>query len=108
LASILHGRVSARLRHHRPQGRVLLLVLRLLLLVVRLGHHRLLLELLLLVGLLLKLLLDRLLLVGYLLLEILILEGTLDIVIRAAREGMLMLERLGGGGKPIPHSWPPG
>jgi hypothetical protein len=98
LASVLQVGISARLRHHRPQGRKLLLVLKLLLLKARLGNHGLMLELLLRVGMLLRLLLARLLMVGYLLLDVLVLEGTLSIIVRATRRGMLILERLGGRG----------
>jgi hypothetical protein len=100
LASILQAGISARLRHYRPQGRKLLLVLKLLLLRARLGNHGLMLELLLGMGMLLCLLLAHLLLllVGYLLLDVLVLEGALSVVVRATRRGMLMLERMGSRG----------
>jgi hypothetical protein len=56
------------------------------------------LELLLRMGVLLRLLLVHLQLVGYLLLDVLVLEGTLSVVVRATRRGMLTLGRLGGRG----------
>jgi hypothetical protein len=94
LASILLGGFSARLRHYRPQGRELLLVLKLLLL--RAGLERscsLVLDHLerLRVRLLM---LARLLLIDYLLLYILILEGALGSIVRASRGGLLLMKRL--------------
>jgi hypothetical protein len=96
LTSILLGGISARLRHYRPQGRKLLLVLKLLMLRARLERScRLMLDHL--ERLRVKLLmLARLLLIDYLLLYILILEGTLSSMVRATHSGLLLMERLGG------------
>jgi hypothetical protein len=95
LASILLGGISARLRHYRPQGRKLLLVLKLLMLRTRLERScRLMLDHL--EGLRVRLLmLACLLLIDYLLLYILILESTLSSIVRATRGGLLLMERLG-------------
>jgi hypothetical protein len=96
LASILLGGISTRLRHYRPQGRKLLLVLKLLMLRARLERScRLMLNHL--KRLRVKLLmLARLLLIDYLLLYILILKGTLSSMVRATHGGLLLMERLGG------------
>jgi hypothetical protein len=94
LASILLGGISARLRHYRPQGRELLLVLKLLMLRARLERscslmldhlERLRVRLLMLA---------RLLLIDYLLLYVLILEGALSSIVRASCGGLLLMRRL--------------
>jgi hypothetical protein len=96
LASILLGGISARLRHYWPQGRELLLVLKLLMLRARQERGcRLMLDHL--ERLRMKLLmLARLLLIDYLLLYVLILEGTLSSIVRATRGGLLLMKGLGG------------
>ncbi len=43
-----------------------------------------------------------LLLIGYLLLDVLVLEGALSVIVRAARGGMLMMKRLDNGGSLTP------
>jgi hypothetical protein len=94
LAPILLVGISARLRHRRPQGRELLLVLKLLMLRTRLERGR---KLMLdrLEGLRVRLLvLACLLLIGYLLLYILILESTLSSIVRATSGRLLLMERL--------------
>jgi hypothetical protein len=97
LAPILLVDISARLRHCRPQGRELLLVLKLLMLRTRLERSR---GLMLdhLEGLRVRLLvLACLLLIGYLLLYILILESTLSSIVRATSGGLLLMKRLDSG-----------
>jgi hypothetical protein len=99
LAPILLGDISPRLRYCRPQGRELLLVLKLLRLRARLERSR---KLLLdhLEGLRVRLLvLACLLLICYLLLYILILESTLSSVVGATSGSLLLVERLGSGSR---------
>ncbi len=102
LAPVLLVDVGARLRHCRPQGRKLLLVVKLLVLRARLERSR---ELMLdrLEGLRVRLLvLARLLLIGYLLLYILILNSTLSSIVRATSNRLLLMGRLGSGSRLAP------